>query len=157
MGFCARDVGGTADGHFAGWGFRVPGGSTGWWLHYKYYSSSTTTEGVPTIDGRQFWPQRFFWVRQELAGTYKRFYHSADGVNWIKNSLTLTWETLTLDQAVVIDTFFSDQGGDVPFYYTVSDDLAPTKWTCEDWSVKRGQGCLRTINATLTQNFSTLT
>jgi phage-related protein len=80
-----------------------------------------------------------------------------DGVNWIKNSLTLTWETLTLDQAVVIDTFFSDQGGDVPFYYTVSDDLAPTKWTCEDWSVKRGQGGLRTINATLTQNFSTLT
>ena len=84
MGFCARDVGGTSDGHFAGWGVRIQGSSTGWWLHYKYYSSPTTIENTPTIDGRRFWPQRLFWVRQELAGTYKRFYCSADGVNWIK-------------------------------------------------------------------------
>ena len=84
MGFCARDVGGTSDGHFAGWGVRIPGNSTGWWLHYKYYSSPTTIENTPTIDGRNLWPQRLFWVRQELAGTYKRFWWSADGVNWTK-------------------------------------------------------------------------
>jgi hypothetical protein len=84
MGFCARDVGGTADGHFAGWGVRIQGSSTCWFLHYKYYSSSTTIENTPTIDGHYLWPQRLCWVRQELAGTYKRFYWSADGVNWIK-------------------------------------------------------------------------
>jgi hypothetical protein len=84
MGFCARDVGGTADGHFACWGIRIQGSGTCWWLHYKYYSSATTTESVPGIDGRQFWPQRLCWVRQELAGVNKRFWWSADGVNWIK-------------------------------------------------------------------------
>ena len=84
MGFCARDVGGTSDGHFAGWGVRIQGSGTCWWLHYKYYSSPTAIENTPTIDGRYLWAQRLFWVRQELAGTYKRFYWSADGVNWIK-------------------------------------------------------------------------
>jgi hypothetical protein len=84
MGFCARDVGGTSDGHFAGWGVRIPGNSTGWWLHYKYYSSSTAIENTPTLDAHNLWPQRLFWVRQELAGTYKRFWWSADGVNWTK-------------------------------------------------------------------------
>jgi len=82
---------------------------------------------------------------------------AADGINWIKGTLTLTWDNLTLSQAVAIDNFFIAQGGYIPFYYTPSDDTAPMKWTCEDWSVKRGQGGIRTITATLTQNFSTLT
>lgn len=82
---------------------------------------------------------------------------SPDGVNWLKRTVTLTWDTLLPSQADAIDAFFRAQGGYIPFYYTVSDDpLGAQRWTCVDWSQQRQSGGLRKFTAALTQYFGVL-
>jgi hypothetical protein len=87
MGVCARQVGGDAgyDGHFWALGIQ-PGGGTGsqMVLHDRYYTSPTVLQTTPTEDGKALHAERLFWVRYEWVGNYKRFWHSSDGVNWIK-------------------------------------------------------------------------
>ena len=39
---------------------------------------------LPMWPAKWVWPQRLVWFRYRWEGNYKRFYHSADGVNWIK-------------------------------------------------------------------------
>jgi hypothetical protein len=87
MGICARQVGGDAsyDGHF--WTFGIqPGSGSGnqMCLRDRYYNSPTSLQSTPTEDGKYFHAQRLFWVRYEWLGNVKNFYHSADGVNWIR-------------------------------------------------------------------------
>jgi phage-related protein len=82
---------------------------------------------------------------------------AADGVNWLKSTVTLTWDILLPTDATTIITFFRNQGGYTPFYYTLSDDSTANRWTCEEWSEERGQGGLRKVTATLTQYFGVLT
>jgi hypothetical protein len=85
MGFCARDVGGTDDGNFATWGFRLWQTSSYPFLDALNYTNPTTGESTPTYDNRVFWPMlRVFWVKFSWEGNYKRRYWSQDGVNWIK-------------------------------------------------------------------------
>lgn len=76
-----------------------------------------------------------------------------DGINYIRRELSLEWELLTPDQAVEITNFLRARGGVEPFYYTPSDELAPVKWTCDDWSDKRGQGGMRSVTAKFKQSF----
>ncbi len=83
MGLCARCVGGSDDGNFAGIGIRCPSTPPNYW-HYKYYTSPTAIEGTPSIDARTFYPLRLCWIKYEWAGSYKRWWWSVDGVNWIK-------------------------------------------------------------------------
>lgn len=80
-----------------------------------------------------------------------------DGLNPIRRSLDLTWETLTPTQAKTITDFLNARGGTDPFWYTPSDETAPVKWTCEQWSDKNKKGGFRTITATFVQSFSLLT
>lgn len=80
-----------------------------------------------------------------------------DGTNWIKDTATLTWDALTLTQANTIDAFFYTQGGWNPFYYTLSDDSTPSRWTCEDWELTRGEGGIRKITASLIKYYGVLT
>lgn len=87
MGICARQVGGDAsyDGHFWALGIRPSSGAGNQMiLHDRYYTSPTVLQSTPTEDGKAFISQRLFWVRYEWVGNYKRFWHSADGVNWAK-------------------------------------------------------------------------
>jgi len=87
MGVCARQVGGDAsyDGHFWAFGIR-PSNGTGnnMVFHERYYNSPTSLQSTPTEDGKSRYCHRLFWVRYEWTGYNKRFYHSADGVNWIR-------------------------------------------------------------------------
>ena len=46
MGICARDIGGTDDGNFSGWGLKLTSGQPVY-LHYKYYTSATVVEQPP--------------------------------------------------------------------------------------------------------------
>jgi len=86
LGICARCVGGTDDGNFSGWGLRLQAAPSNpmTFLHYKHYTSPTAVESTPSIDSRQLWPMRLCWLKFSWEGNYKRWYWSADGVNWIK-------------------------------------------------------------------------
>ena len=85
MGVCMRCVGGADDGNFTCWGLRMSGSSVYPYLNYTHYSSPTVIENDPIVTyGWNLWPQRLFWMKFAWEGTYKRFYHSQDGVNWIK-------------------------------------------------------------------------
>lgn len=77
-----------------------------------------------------------------------------DGLNHIRKTLSLEWEILLPDQAKQITDFFELQGGDIPFYYTPSDETTPIKWTCEEWDDKRTDGGLRNVTCTFEQSFS---
>lgn len=87
MGICARQVGGDAsyDGHF--WTLGVsPSTATGghMCLRERYYNSPTSLQSTPTEDGKYFHARRLFWFKYEWAGYHRNFYHSADGVNWVR-------------------------------------------------------------------------
>lgn len=85
MGLCTRQVGGDYDGKFTALGIRVfsTGGNV-WCLHHRHYTSPTVVQSTPSTDAKWVWPQRLVWFRYRWEGNYKRFYYSADGVNWIK-------------------------------------------------------------------------
>lgn len=83
--------------------------------------------------------------------------YAADGMNSLKQTVTLTWDLLLPSQSDAIMNFFAGQGGWQPFYYTISDDVAgPLRWLCEDWTEERGQGGIRKVTASLTQYFGVL-
>ncbi len=77
-----------------------------------------------------------------------------DGMNHVRQKLTLSWEDLTPDEAKQITGFLKAQGGYTPFYYTPSDDTTQKKWTCEEYSDKRGTSGFRTVSATFIQSFN---
>lgn len=77
-----------------------------------------------------------------------------DGLNHIRRSLSVKWETLIPAEADVILNFFIAHGGDTPFWYTPSDETTPVKWTCKEWDDTREKAGFRTITATFTQDFS---
>jgi phage-related protein len=77
---------------------------------------------------------------------------SRDGLNHIREVLSLSWESLTATQAQAIYDFFKSHGGDIPFWYTPSDSTTPIKFTCEEWSRKKTTP--NTMTATLKQSFN---
>lgn len=81
---------------------------------------------------------------------------AADGTNWIKSTVSLTWEALTPTEEQSIVTFLRTQGGYIPFWYQLSDAPASQRWLCEEWQVERGQGGLRKVSATFTEFFGVL-
>lgn len=83
--------------------------------------------------------------------------YAADGTNWIKADVTLTWDILLPSDAETIENFLIGQGGYIPFYYTLSDDPSPTRWTCEEWTIERKQGGLRKVTMPLIQYLGVLT
>jgi len=80
-----------------------------------------------------------------------------DGMNHIRRTLTLTWDTLTPSQADDLSDFFVEHGGDTPFWYTPSNESTPVKWTCKDWSDTAEKQGFRTFRATFEQSFSLVT
>lgn len=82
---------------------------------------------------------------------------AGDGVNNVRRVLSLTWETLLPAQAAVITDFIKARRGFGIFYYTPSNETKALKWTCNDFSDKRGEGGLRTVSATFRQSFNLAT
>lgn len=84
-GIVTRCVGGTDDGNFQAYGFRLWQTSSYPFIEAIFYKSPTETEATPAYDNKTFWPMlRVFWVKFSWEGNYKRWYWSTDGVNWIK-------------------------------------------------------------------------
>jgi len=76
-----------------------------------------------------------------------------DGINYIRHELSLTWDVLTPTDAATITAFFEARKGCEPFYYTPSDQPTPLKWVCIDWTRRKIDGGLESIQAKFTQSF----
>jgi phage-related protein len=78
-----------------------------------------------------------------------------DGINHMRKTLTLKWDSLTEAQMKAIDDFLSDHAGTQPFYYRPAGHAAPLKWTCAEWEASV-DGVWR-ITATFVENFGSAT
>jgi phage-related protein len=77
---------------------------------------------------------------------------SPKGLNNIRQTLSLKWDVLTLDQAQKIEAFLVKQGGYSPFYYAAPLSGVTRKWTCEQWTVTYAGPAK--VTATFKENFS---
>lgn len=75
---------------------------------------------------------------------------SPDGINHIRDSVDLVWDTLLPEDAIAIETFLRGQKGTNPFWYDV-DELDHRKWTCKVW--KRTRDEVHSFSATFVESF----
>ena len=58
----------------------------------------------------------------------------ADGLNALRDKLTVSWDNLTIAQAKSVDAFF-DARYAAPFLWTPPQSEAQKLWRCTSWSV----------------------
>lgn len=78
-----------------------------------------------------------------------------DGINHIKETISLTWDALTPDQQAEIYAFFKAKGGYIPFFYTPVGETDPMRFVCREWS--KSAKSPWTVSATFEQDFSNAT
>lgn len=74
-----------------------------------------------------------------------------DGLNHIRRTVPLRWDTLTIAQAQALEDFFVGKGGDTPFLYALSNDTT-RQWRCKEFARERSGP--NTFEATLIEDFS---
>lgn len=76
-----------------------------------------------------------------------------DGLNYVKRTVTLTWESLSAADAATLDTFFDGVAGADAFAYTLPLESTEYKWT--NGAVKKTYlgGERVTLSVDLTQEF----
>lgn len=83
---------------------------------------------------------------------------AGDGINNIRDVVTLKWSGLSQAEADAMFAFWTSQGGGVnPFYYTLPGQTTPTKWTWKDYNQSwsgSGVATTYTIQATFRQSFN---
>jgi phage-related protein len=75
-----------------------------------------------------------------------------NGYNHIRQTLSLAWSGLTLPEAQVMDNFFTQQGGTIPFFYTHYSYGVAKRWLCNEWDMKNDAGLWR-FTAKLDEDF----
>lgn len=78
---------------------------------------------------------------------------SPKGLNHIRQTITLKWDGLLLEQFRAIDDFFLERGGYKPFLYQVHGDAKLRRWTCKEFSGQNPPGIFE-YTATLVEDFS---
>lgn len=78
----------------------------------------------------------------------------ADGINYQKPTVSLTWEPLTLAEKNLLEAFFVERGGYQPFMWTYPGDSVQTKWKCRPWTVKLAGAKHWAITATFMRDFT---
>jgi len=78
-----------------------------------------------------------------------------NGLNHIRQVVTLKWDGLIEAEMISIRTFFEQQAGYKPFYYKPVGVAAPLKWTCKEWSSSANAPW--TFTAKLRQDFTLAT
>lgn len=76
---------------------------------------------------------------------------AGDGMNHIRKVVSISWECLTPAQADQVEGFLEEHGGTKPFLYRLSDSAKTLKFTCKEWSRKRGTP--NALDATFRQSF----
>lgn len=79
-----------------------------------------------------------------------------DGINHIKNSVSLKWDGLTYDQMEEIHAFFMDHKGTIPFYYRPFGTRTSAKWTCREFQHNTDDGIWE-YSAELVESFTNQT
>jgi phage-related protein len=59
-----------------------------------------------------------------------------DGINNIRETVSLSWGGLTQAQMLSIINFFKARKGTQPFYYQPAGFSSPLKWTCKEWDYR---------------------
>lgn len=59
---------------------------------------------------------------------------SPRGLNHIRETITLKWDGITIEEMQVLRAFFFERGGYLPFYYRPYGFSQSAKWTCKEWS-----------------------
>lgn len=111
----------------------------------------TFTPPVPPSPGTTNKPE-FRVLEADFGDGYSAA--AGDGINSVRDVLSLEWATLTPTQAVAITEFLRGLKGVGKFWYTPSDETKARKWTCKDYSDKRGEGGMRSVTATFRQSFN---
>lgn len=79
-----------------------------------------------------------------------------NGLNHIRDSVSLSWDALTETQMHAIYDFFVARGGTESFYYEPAGYTSTVKWTCEEFDASLSDGTWK-VTATLLQSFTNLT
>jgi phage-related protein len=69
-----------------------------------------------------------------------------DGINTILRKMTLSWTNLYKADAATIDTFFTQQNGNLPFWWTPNGESTPRVFICESWEFKELSGGFATLS-----------
>lgn len=77
---------------------------------------------------------------------------SPNGINHIRQKLSLKWEGLTKADHDALRAFFELHKGYLPFLYNHPSDGVLRKWTCKTWSATLGVPYK--FSADLVENFS---
>jgi phage-related protein len=79
---------------------------------------------------------------------------TADGLNSFRDSVTMVWNALTVDEADQVETFWRSVGKATAFWFTPADKEAPSKWRFTD-KLQRDDidGGLQRVSATVRQAY----
>lgn len=76
-----------------------------------------------------------------------------NGINHIRDVLSLKWDGLTYEQMMEIWSFFIRHQGNQTFFYRPFGSDYHNKWTCKEFSRSTEEGIWK-INAKLIQSFT---
>ncbi|WP_062120541.1 phage tail protein [Aureimonas sp. AU40] len=76
-----------------------------------------------------------------------------NGLNHMRYTLTLQWDTLLPFEARLIIAFLEEHQGTIPFHYQPVNSDKARKWTCEDWQDSAEPGGFRKLSATFVESF----
>lgn len=79
---------------------------------------------------------------------------TGDGINTMRETVNLRWESIRATVASTIIAFFEARGGVEPFYYTLPGGGVQKKYICVNWSRQRSEANLDTVAARFLQSFT---
>lgn len=76
-----------------------------------------------------------------------------DGINSLKQEISLKWDLLLPDQALLLVKFFESKKACEPFFWIPSDRTTRAKWICEEWSDETLDSGFKTVSAKFKETF----
>lgn len=79
---------------------------------------------------------------------------AGDGQNAVTRNYSVSFNTLTRQEAQVLLDFFEAQAGYKAFYYTIKGETVARLWTCEEWSREHVTAMLDNVKCTWMEVFT---
>ncbi|QWY83006.1 minor tail protein M [Rhizobium phage RHph_X66] len=76
------------------------------------------------------------------------------GINHIRKTTSLKWETLTYEEMREIVDFFEERQGSKAFWFKPFGEPLRVKWTCKEWDYVTNGG-IWSVSANFVQSFTT--
>lgn len=111
---------------------------------------TTFNPSIRPTSGSQFAP-KVNVLKAEFGDGYTQ--GAPNGLNHIKETISLKWDGLTEAQLIELRTVFEERGGYQPFYYQPRGFSSPLKWICEKWGFS--DSAPWRFDAKLEQHFTT--